>query len=620
MSTNYHTQIAVAASAVPATLNSPLGELDTAIDRTLHSGTSDPVAPSVGDRWFRTDSDKLYIELSTGTAEVLTGSGSAGVVDITGTAGEDLAERARVYLSLSDGEWYKVDTDATATVKLSPIRGFVAESGGILNGSTGAIRTEGVLGGFSGLSAGGVVYGSTTAGSYTQTKPAVTDGGGQVAIDRAGQAISTTEVLIQKFPAEYVERETLANNGTLTIEHHADAATYTRQVEASIVTEEAGSSLTSYADTNQDVGVPLRGPSGAGATVTPDAAGATFEYVGNDSGSNNDWAAQSFQITAGRLSQITVYFLANGGSPTGTVTWDIRTDNGGNPSSTILQTGTFTPTPSSNNTITVTDGIFLAAATTYWLVLRSTVAQSAGNYWQWAANASGAYASGVAKYSINGGSSWGSYGASYDMRCSITAAAVSVGDKLAQGFQVTGAQTVGSVQLYLKKTGSPTGTMTLRVETDSGGDPSGTLADVNATTTLSESTLATNYGDITFAFATAFSISGSTQYHVVLSTDRSTDTSNYVLWGADASSPSYANGEMKSEASSTWSAESKDGIFDVLGEDVEYIEPVAIGRWSGGTRDCAVRYDDEAGANDTTKTSFKNVMGSSVDMTCIVRL
>ena len=616
MSAKYHTIIPITGAADPTTLNSPMGELDAAIDRVLYSGTSDPGAPTVGDRWFRTDSDKLYIELSTGTAEVLTGAGSAGVVDVTGTAGEDLAERARVYLDLSDEEWYKVDTDATATVKLSPIRGFVAESGGILNGNTGTIRTQGVLGGFSGLSAG-LVYGSTTAGGYTQTKPAVTDGGGQVAIDTAGESISATEVLIQRFPVEYAERETLANNGTLTIEHHADAATYTRQTIATIITSESGTSIESYADTNQDVGVPLRGPSGAGATTDTGAQSGALLPIGNFSGTSYA-QAQSFQVTAGRLSQITFDLGANGGTPTGTITWEIQSDNTGEPSNSVLQTGTHTPTASANNTITVTNGIFLAASTTYWLVLYATSAQSSGNYWQWTAKSTGTYADGQRAYASSPYTSWTAD--AYDCTCTITTAAVSVGDKLAQGFQVTGAQTVGSVELYLEKVGSPTGMMTLRIETDNAGDPSGSLVDANATTTLAESSLTTSYGAISFVFATAFAISGSTQYHIVLSTDRSTDTSNYVLWGSDASTPSYANGEMKSEASSSWSAESKDAIFDVLEEDTEYHEKCVIGRWSGGTRDCAIRYDDGSAADQSIKTTFKNVTGSSVDMTCIVRL
>ena len=101
---------------------------------------------------------------------------------------------------------------------------------------------------------------------------------------------------------------------------------------------------------------------------------------------------------------------------------------------------------------------------------------------------------------------------------------------------------------------------------------------------------------------------------MVLSTDRAQSATNYVTWGADTSSPSYSNGEMKSEVSAAWGAESADAIFDVLAEGTQYDEPCVIGRWSGGTRDISVRFDDGGGSNPNTKTTFKNVSGGSLDI------
>ena len=613
MSANFHTIIPISAAADPTSLNSPLGELDAAITRVLDSGTSFPGSPTAGDRFYRTDSNTLYVYTGSGWEAVLVGSAGA-TIDITGTAGENLSERDNVYLNPDDGEWYRIDIDADPP-ECAAERGVVAESGGIASSSTGAIRKKGVLSGYTGLTAGEPVFASTVAGGYTQTKPNPTDGGGQVVIAQMGFASSTTAVFVDPKAVEYVERESLANNGTLTIEHHDDEAARTRQVSAFIVSADAAATMAEYADSNQDVGVPLRGPSGAGATETIDQTG-TSALIG-DLGGTEYWQAQSFQCTAGRLSQITVTLDANAGSPTGDITWEIQTDSSG-PSGSVLQTGTFTPTPSAQNTIPVTNGIFLAASTTYWLVLYPPD-QSTGNGYKWTGKAVGTYANGQRAYSTNGGSSWTAD--AYDLKCSITTAAVSVGDKLAQSFQCT-ADTCDTVELYLKKVGTPTGTMTLRIETDSTGEPSGSLADANATVTLGESTLGTSYADVEFDFSTDFALSASTTYWLVLSTDRSTDTSNYVLWGSDASSPSYASGEMKSEASSTWSAESKDAVFAVLSPSVSYNEPCVIGRVSGGTRDVGVRFDD-AGTPATdadTKTTFKNVTGSTVDLTCIVRL
>jgi hypothetical protein len=236
---------------------------------------------------------------------------------------------------------------------------------------------------------------------------------------------------------------------------------------------------------------------------------------------------------------------------------------------------------------------------------------------RWQGKSSSTYADGIGKYSNNGGSSWSDYG---DYECSFTVSAPAENDKIAQSFEVSGEQNIKTVDLQLKKVGSPTGDLSLEIQTDSGGEPSGTPVTNGTATVVDESTLSTSYGDITFTFATAPTLSDATTYWLVLSTDRSASETNYVAWGADGSSPSYADGEMMSEVSSTWSAESKDAVFEVFAEGTQYDEPCVIGRWSGGTRDCAVRFDDGSASDPNTKTTFKNVTGGSVDMVAEVEV
>jgi hypothetical protein len=121
-----------------------------------------------------------------------------------------------VYLA-NDGEWYKIDADADPVAVGWP-RGIVNEVGGIGNGSNGSIRLLGEVAGFSGLTPGALVYASTTAGAATQTKPAATNGGGQVAIVPVGVAISSTTVMaLPYFRSRFVKRETLAAEGALRI-------------------------------------------------------------------------------------------------------------------------------------------------------------------------------------------------------------------------------------------------------------------------------------------------------------------------------------------------------------------------------------------------------------------
>lgn len=534
---------------------------------------------------------------------------------VTGTAGEALSERDFVYLA-SDGEWYQLDTNATAAVAASKLIGCVTNSGGISASGTGTIKLKGIVSGFSGLTAWSPVYGSTTAGSYTQTRPNVTAGGGQLLVAELGYAISATEILLDVQKLVYVKRESLADDGTLTIEHHADPPTRQRKVQAYVASTVAGSSLASYADSNQDDAINLRGPDGSGDSITITASG-TQNPIGDASGTEYQTAQQFTTVNGGTLTQFTFNLTTNLGSPTDDIRYEIHGDNSNAPDGSALVSGLHSPTASATNTVSGLS-VSLSPATKYWLVLSLDDPQPTGTAYRWAGQGSSVYAGGFGAFSTNGGSSWSAQ--SVDYAATFTIEAPSGNDKLAQGFQVTGTQTIGSVTLWLKKTGSPTGTLTLRIETDNSGDPSGTLADNDLTTTVSESSLGTSYADVTFTFSTPASISGSTQYHLVLSTDRSGSVNNYVTWGIDTSSPGYTDGELKSENSSSWSAETADGVFEVFGEGTQYDEPLSISSDTGAAAEMGVRFDDGAGSDDDTMTTFQNLTGATADIVCEVVL
>ena len=93
----------------------------------------------------------------------------ASALDVTGTAGETLVAGDAVYLSASDGEWYRADADATATSTTAGTVGVVPAN--IANGGTGSIRLQGRITGLSALSTGDKYYLSATAGAITNTPP-----------------------------------------------------------------------------------------------------------------------------------------------------------------------------------------------------------------------------------------------------------------------------------------------------------------------------------------------------------------------------------------------------------------------------------------------------------------
>lgn len=76
--------------------------------------------------------------------------------------------------------------------------------------------------------------------------------------------------------------------------------------------------------------------------------------------------------------------------------------------------------------------------------------------------------------------------------------------------------------------------VTVRIETDNSGEPSGTLVDANATATISAGSIATSYATETATWAGSFSLSADTTYHIVFQVP-SSDGTNYIAIGSNSS-------------------------------------------------------------------------------------
>lgn len=139
----------------------------------------------------------------------------------------------------------------------------------------------------------------------------------------------------------------------------------------------------------------------------------------------------------------------------------------------------------------------------------------------------------------------------------------------AMGFQLSAEQAkskMSGLSMYLKKNAGTPGDITVRIETNSAGVPSGTLADASATGTIVAFTTSA-YGWVNVTFPAAFSLSATTTYWIVLKTAAASNDNNYA-WLADGSSPAYASGNMASsnDGGSTWTAiPGSDAYFRVLG-------------------------------------------------------
>ncbi|MGJ3241150.1 MAG: hypothetical protein ACFE0Q_20740 [Anaerolineae bacterium] len=528
------------------------------------------------------------------------GGGGAAPVDITATAGEDLALRDYVYLDESSGTWFKVDTDATP-VKCGRIRAIVNDAA-ITDTNTGSVRLIGEISGFSGLTAWSPVYASATPGGITQTRPSPTSGGAQVAVIQIGIATSTSSVMIlPPRPVMYMLRDEIADDATLTIQHHPDVLAHTRRARAYVGSSTSGTAITEYASSNQDEDVPLR--QNIIDTYTADlctggtAIGDMTDASGLAGGFDNDASSPAKKSS----------------STTGIIGYDFGAGNDKAIRQYTLQECTieaesrmfkdWTFQYSDNNSDWTTADT--QTEETGWTNGEKRTYQIAnvGSHRYWRVNCS-----------ANNGTSITTIG-----EVEMMEATFDTKDKLSQTFTLASDADIDSVMLYLKKVGSPVGTGTVRIETVSGGDPTGTLANASASATFSESALTTSYTEQMVSFPLSFELTAGT-YAIVLSTNRSGSETNYIQWGADGSSPAYAGGEMLSEESSTWASESKDAIFSVNSVGTTFVEPATIGRWSGGTRDIAVRYDDSAGADASTQTTFKNEIGATADVTAVLEL
>lgn len=134
--------------------------------------------------------------------------------------------------------------------------------------------------------------------------------------------------------------------------------------------------------------------------------------------------------------------------------------------------------------------------------------------------------------------------------------------RVAQSFQVSGsvAQTITKVGVWLKKNAGTTTELAVRIETDSGGKPSGTLVSTGATGTITAFST-TSYRFKVSSLITAVSLVPNTIYWLVVQHTTEGSGSSQYYWGSD-SAGAYTGGNLATYASSSWTAvAAHDGLF-----------------------------------------------------------
>jgi hypothetical protein len=135
--------------------------------------------------------------------------------------------------------------------------------------------------------------------------------------------------------------------------------------------------------------------------------------------------------------------------------------------------------------------------------------------------------------------------------------------KLAQSFIVDNDDTLHGVLLYLQKVSTPTDNITITIEADDTNKPDGIpLASSSA---QAGAMIETAYGWRYFTFSSPPSLTAGVKYWLVVQRSGAVDAAKYYQFGADASSPTYTNGEAKTwNGTDTWSALNSDLIFQVV--------------------------------------------------------
>lgn len=139
--------------------------------------------------------------------------------------------------------------------------------------------------------------------------------------------------------------------------------------------------------------------------------------------------------------------------------------------------------------------------------------------------------------------------------------------------EITPAKDISNLTtLYIRGNEAAASTMTLTVtiETDNGGEPSGTPVTNGTANTIDTSTWGASYANRTVTFGSAVSLDAGTKYHIVLSVDK-TDAANYLnISYCDARDPGYPSftGDVYDLDAGTWSAGTAFYWWTASGQDL----------------------------------------------------
>ncbi len=137
--------------------------------------------------------------------------------------------------------------------------------------------------------------------------------------------------------------------------------------------------------------------------------------------------------------------------------------------------------------------------------------------------------------------------------------------RISQAFVMDEDTWIGSIRLYLAHFGTiPTAlTLTVSIQTNSSGLPSGDVVQNGTADTVLTSSIVGTYQFINFNLSKPVHLTADTTYHIVLQISSACDSTNFIGWGYDDGT-SYGNGARATYGGAAWTAGTGTQIF-VLG-------------------------------------------------------
>lgn len=188
--------------------------------------------------------------------------------------------------------------------------------------------------------------------------------------------------------------------------------------------------------------------------------------------------------------------------------------------------------------------VALNASQNYYLVLTSTVALSNTDYMQIAGDATPV---GYIRAAQNNGS-WAvlTSRAILDVFYKVTT-------QIGQGFVAAGNQQIDEIKIWLKKTGSPGGSLYLQIYGDLLDNPDPNNSIGAASDILSAAGLTTTAVETTFTFSVPVQLTDGLRYHFVLIPTGTYTSANYVSADSDITSPTFSAGKLSiNNLDGTW--------------------------------------------------------------------